>query len=134
MPTRDYVTDDWEKRIGRRREIAPVPMTWCSNPKKAPKKCKDADRVDGHLVDLSVTGAGARARTLDGADPGSIIMIHCLGHYVPVVIRRVDSDPELNQSYYGFELLAGAQPLADELNKRYINIDPDLPMEYHPRG
>ncbi|HRW37535.1 MAG: hypothetical protein KDB04_11610 [Acidimicrobiales bacterium] len=115
--------DPKEKRIGRRRNIPSLPMTWCSNPRRAPR-CRDDKRVDGRIVEVSVTGAGIIATTLKKASVGDTVVIHCLDHICPVVIRRIELDLYPGESYYGVELLDGAGSLADELRRRFLDSAP----------
>lgn len=119
--------DPKEKRIGRRRHIPSIPMAWCSNPKRAPR-CRDERRVDGRIVEVSVTGAGLVATTLRKAAVGDIVVIHCLGYICPVVIRRIELDLYPGESYYGVEMLEGATAFADELRRRYLDTAPNAPM------
>ena len=121
-----------EKRIGRRRHIPSVPMTWCSNPRRAPR-CRDDKRVDGRIVEVSVTGAGIIAKTLTNVEVGDVVAIHCLGFISPVVIRRIDLDLYPGESFYGVELTDGAQPLADELRRQFLDTNPSSPLEFQPR-
>lgn len=119
--------DPKEKRIGRRRHIPSIPMTWCSSPKRAPR-CRDERRTDGRVVEVSLTGAGIIAKTLPKVDLGDVVVIHCLGYICPVVVRRIERDLYPGESYYGVELLEGATPLADELRRRYLDTAPGAPM------
>jgi hypothetical protein len=117
------VIDPKEKRIGRRRHIPSVPMAWCRAPRKG-RRCKDGDRVDGKIVEVSVTGAGIIALTLPKATVGDEIVIHCLGHTCPIVIRRIEPDLYPGESYYGVEFLDAAQRLADDLRRRFLDSAP----------
>ncbi len=119
--------DPKEKRIGRRRQIPSIPMAWCSNPRKAPR-CRDQRRVDGRVVEVSVTGAGIVATTLTKAGVGDMVVIHCLGYITPVVIRRIELDLYPGESYYGVELLDGATAFADELRRRYLDTSPNAAL------
>jgi hypothetical protein len=126
------VIDPKEKRIGRRRHIPSVPMAWCRNPRKGPR-CKDGDRVDGRIVEVSVTGVGLIATTLKKVELGEPVMIHCLGYTCPVVIRRIEPDLYPGESYYGVELLEPAQALAEDLRRRFLDSAPAAPSGFSPR-
>ena len=119
--------DPKEKRIGRRRNIPSIPMAWCSNPKRAPR-WRDERRVDGRVVEVSLTGAGIVASSLPKVELGDIVVIHCLGYICPVIVRRIEPDLYPGESYYGIELVEGATALADELRRRYLDTAPGAPV------
>ena len=64
---------------------------------------------------------------------GDVVAIHCLGFISPVVIRRIDLDLYPGESFYGVELTDGAQPLADELRRQFLDTNPSSPLEFQPR-
>lgn len=94
-------------------------MAWCRKPKRAPDRCHDSERVDGHVIEISVTGLGIVADTHKTLEAGSVVLLHCLGLTCPVVVRRLDHEVYPGETFYGVELLDATSPLHEALAEQF---------------
>lgn len=93
----------FEQRIGRRHPVEPTKIRWRVDGKKKRMFGKSSPPQHGVIVDMSISGAGIRARTDDDLAVGASVGIEVGGHVGAVTIRRISDSDVSGESIYGVE-------------------------------
>jgi len=113
----------YERRMGHRHPVDPVPVDWRLGPAKRRKPPKA--RAQGELLDLSVSGARVAAPAARDLVVGSRLDIRILDVAGPVIIRRIEPGSSRSESVYGLEFASASSPLTQlvhhDLLSRYTS-------------
>jgi hypothetical protein len=105
----------YERRIGRRLPVEPVPVTWVLDPVGRGRRRRPTE-ADGAVVDLSVSGAGVEGPP--GFAIGAIVSLRFGNGLSAVRIRRAEPTDRPGRIRYGVqfvELAAGLRSLVEDL-------------------
>lgn len=110
----------YERRIGRRVEVEPVPVLWRADPErpKGGRFRRTAQVESGALIDLSVSGLKVRAPSAHDLSIGSVVPIEVEGVPGRITIRRITPVDGTRFSDYGAQILPSSHALADWARRR----------------
>lgn len=125
----------YERRVGSRHSVAWLEVGWrywIGPPEEGGSR--PVGTATGHLVDVSVTGAGVMAPASPYVGVGVAVALDFAGLHGGVVIRRVDAvNGEASARLYGVEFLDVHSELGVALGDAFVARHSELPEWRDPR-
>lgn len=111
----------FEKRIGQRHRIEPIPIGWRVEPKGSRwGRRKPPQR--GEMLEVSLSGAAVRAPLEADLHPGALVRVEVDGTEGQVIIRRITPGEGTPLATYGVEFAHPNGRLAQLLTQRLIPV------------
>jgi hypothetical protein len=103
-----------DRRLGTRREAIWLRLTW--NVTRPARWGRRRTEEEGFAVlDISVSGLRAAARTAPDVAVGTTVTMHLDEHEVAAIVRRIERDDDRGESVYGLQFLDPPAAFIDAL-------------------